>query len=84
MCLDFRLKWSATREDLFPEDMCLYLGRLHDRAPEHSYSQTRKAVLENLGRPIEDIFVDFPKRPCASGSIAQVCVRSKKWFNDLV
>ncbi|KAG6546582.1 hypothetical protein Mapa_011771 [Marchantia paleacea] len=65
-------QWSATREDLFPEDMCLYLGRLHDRAPEHSYNQTRKAVLENLGRPIEDIFVDFPKRPCASGSIAQV------------
>ncbi|KAL2612019.1 hypothetical protein R1flu_023711 [Riccia fluitans] len=65
-------QWSATREDLFPEDLCLYLGRLHDRAPEHSYNQTRKAVLENLGRPIEDIFVDFPKKPCASGSIAQV------------
>ncbi|KAL3683284.1 hypothetical protein R1sor_001306 [Riccia sorocarpa] len=65
-------QWSATREDLFPEDLCLYLGRLHDRAPEHSYNRTRKAVLENLGRPIEDIFVDFPTKPCASGSIAQV------------
>ncbi|CAM6099488.1 unnamed protein product [Calypogeia fissa] len=65
-------QWSATREDLFPEDLCRCLGRLHDKAPEHSYVETRKAIVQNLGRSIEDLFEDFPERPCASGSIAQV------------
>jgi predicted unusual protein kinase regulating ubiquinone biosynthesis (AarF/ABC1/UbiB family) len=66
------MQWSSTREDLFPESLCSILGRLHDQAPTHSYKETRKAILEHLKRPIEAIFDDFPTRPCASGSIAQV------------
>eukprot|EP00850_Spirogloea_muscicola_P006997 SM000034S12751 [mRNA] locus=s34:565216:570087:- [translate_table: standard] len=65
-------QWSATREDIFPEDMCQCLGRLHDRAPTHSYHETCDAVLHHLGRPVEDIFEHFDSQPCASGSIAQV------------
>ncbi|KAG0579209.1 hypothetical protein KC19_4G081900 [Ceratodon purpureus] len=65
-------QWSSTREDLFPESLCTILGRLHDQAPTHSYRETRKAILEHLKRPIEAIFDDFPIKPCASGSIAQV------------
>eukprot|EP00850_Spirogloea_muscicola_P005158 SM000023S07614 [mRNA] locus=s23:525214:530379:+ [translate_table: standard] len=65
-------QWSATREDIFPEDMCRCLGRLHDRAPTHSYRETCDAVLHHLGRPVEDIFEHFDSQPCASGSIAQV------------
>lgn len=66
------LQWSSTREDLFPESLCLILGRLHDRAPKHSYRETRKAIVKHLRRSIEDLFDDFPIEPCASGSIAQV------------
>eukprot|EP00850_Spirogloea_muscicola_P004726 SM000020S06076 [mRNA] locus=s20:890226:896111:+ [translate_table: standard] len=65
-------QWSATREDIFPEDMCRCLGRLHDRAPTHSYRETCDAVFHHLGRPVEDIFEHFDSQPCASGSIAQV------------
>jgi aarF domain-containing kinase len=66
------LQWSSTREDLFPQSLCDCLGRLHDRAPQHSYKQTRKVILEQFNRPIEDIFDEFPTTPSASGSIAQV------------
>ncbi len=66
------LQWSSTREDLFPQSLCECLGRLHDRAPQHSYKQTRKVILEQFNRPIEDIFDEFPTTPSASGSIAQV------------
>lgn len=66
------MQWSSTREDLFPESLCRILGRLHDQAPTHSYQQTRRAILKHFKRPIEAIFDDFPLKPCASGSIAQV------------
>ena len=56
----------------FPESLCSIVSRLHDQAPTHSYKQTRRAILEHLKRPIEAIFDDFPTKPCASGSIAQV------------
>lgn len=65
-------QWSSTREDLFPESLCRILGRLHDQAPTHSYKQTRRAILKHFKRPIEAIFDDFPLKPFASGSIAQV------------
>ena len=77
------MQWSSTREDLFPESLCLCLGRLYDRAPKHSYRQTRKAILEHLKSPIEDIFEEFALEPCASGSIAQVSMFSTiKSLND--
>jgi aarF domain-containing kinase len=65
-------QWSSTREDLFPDSLCRILGRLHDQAPTHSYKQTRRAILKHFKRPIEAIFDDFPLKPFASGSIAQV------------
>ncbi|GBG89782.1 hypothetical protein CBR_g49633 [Chara braunii] len=65
-------QWSATRQDLFPEEFCACLSRLHDRAPTHSLSQTRNEIRRHLGREVEDLFDDFSDRPIASGSIAQV------------
>lgn len=45
---------------------------MQSHAPEHSYSFTRAAILEEFGEPIEDIFEYFDPKPLASGSIAQV------------
>jgi aarF domain-containing kinase len=48
------------------------LTKLQASAPAHSYSYTQRAIIEELGEPIEDIFDFFDKTPLASGSIAQV------------
>jgi predicted unusual protein kinase regulating ubiquinone biosynthesis (AarF/ABC1/UbiB family) len=30
-------QWSATREDMFPPELCHVLAELHDQAPTHSW-----------------------------------------------
>ncbi|XP_071714256.1 uncharacterized protein [Rutidosis leptorrhynchoides] len=65
-------QWAATRPDLFPRDLCTELSKLHTKAPEHSFSYTKKTVEEAFGRKISEIFDVFEEVPVASGSIAQI------------
>ncbi|PIA64092.1 hypothetical protein AQUCO_00201408v1 [Aquilegia coerulea] len=65
-------QWAATRPDLFPKDLCIELSKLHTKAPEHSFSYTKKAIEKAFGRKLLDIFDDFEEAPVASGSVAQV------------
>ena len=65
-------QWAATRPDMFPQDICRELARLHSQAPEHSWKHTRRAIERSLGRTPEQIFDYFEEQPIASGSIAQV------------
>ncbi|KAK1422644.1 hypothetical protein QVD17_17930 [Tagetes erecta] len=65
-------QWAATRPDLFPRDLCTELSKLHTKAPEHSFSYTKKTVEKAFGRKISDIFDEFEEVPVASGSIAQI------------
>ncbi|KAK9056352.1 hypothetical protein SSX86_027442 [Deinandra increscens subsp. villosa] len=65
-------QWAATRPDLFARDLCTELSKLHTKAPEHSFSYTKKTVEKAFGRQISDIFDDFEEVPVASGSIAQI------------
>ncbi|KAK1420060.1 hypothetical protein QVD17_21367 [Tagetes erecta] len=65
-------QWAATRPDLFPRDLCIELSKLHSKAPEHSFSYTKKTVEKAFGRQISEIFDDFEEVPVASGSIAQI------------
>jgi aarF domain-containing kinase len=65
-------QWAATRPDLFPRDLCTQLSELHSKAPEHSFSYTKKTIEKAFNRKISEIFVNFEEVPVASGSIAQV------------
>uniref|UniRef100_A0A5B7AFL1 Putative AarF domain-containing kinase isoform 2 n=1 Tax=Davidia involucrata TaxID=16924 RepID=A0A5B7AFL1_DAVIN len=65
-------QWAATRPDLFPRDLCTKLAELHTKAPEHSFSYTKKTIERAFGRKLSEIFDDFEEAPVASGSIAQV------------
>ncbi|XP_051133685.1 uncharacterized protein LOC127253252 isoform X2 [Andrographis paniculata] len=65
-------QWAATRPDLFPRDLCAELSKLHTKAPQHTFTYTKKAIEKAFGRKISDIFDDFEQEPVASGSIAQV------------
>lgn len=66
-------QWAASRSDIFPNDMCDALSRLHSSAPAHSMRQTRETVETAFdGRPFGDIFDEFNETPLGVGAIAQV------------
>ncbi|KAI9073937.1 hypothetical protein K1719_042425 [Acacia pycnantha] len=65
-------QWAATRPDLFPQDLCSELAKLHTKAPSHKFSYSRKSIENAFGRKLHEIFENFDEEPVASGSIAQV------------
>ncbi|CAK0783811.1 hypothetical protein CVIRNUC_007011 [Coccomyxa viridis] len=65
-------QWSATREDLFPQDLCVALAELHDRAPIHSWKASKAEIEKAFGQPVEELFDSIDHKALASGSIAQV------------
>ncbi|EEF36621.1 ATATH8, putative [Ricinus communis] len=65
-------QWAATRPDLFPQDVCAELARLHTKAPAHSFGFTKLTIERAFGRTLPEIFATFEEEPVASGSVAQV------------
>ncbi|KAL2651822.1 hypothetical protein R1flu_019950 [Riccia fluitans] len=65
-------QWAATRPDVFPQDICEWLSKLHMQAPAHSFKETRRTCEKAFRARLEDIFEEFSEEPVASGSIAQV------------
>ncbi|KAL3699967.1 hypothetical protein R1sor_017989 [Riccia sorocarpa] len=65
-------QWAATRPDVFPQDVCEWLSKLHMQAPAHSFKLTRRTCEKAFRARLEDIFEEFSEEPVASGSIAQV------------
>lgn len=69
-------QWASTRPDLFPEELCVVMSRLHSDAPRHSYAFTKSQIFMEFGDSIDNIFDTFSRQPIASGSIAQVYIAS--------
>lgn len=65
-------QWAATRPDLFQNDLCIELAKLHSNVSPHKFPVTKATVERVFGRPISEIFEHFEEIPVASGSIAQV------------
>lgn len=61
----------STRGDLLPQPYLDELSRLQDSAPPVPSDQVRKLLLEELGRPVEEVFASFDMKPMASASIGQ-------------
>jgi ubiquinone biosynthesis protein len=62
----------ATRVDLFSEDFIRELGKLRSHVPAFSREEAQAIIEAELGRPLAEVFSDFPEQPVASASIAQV------------
>ena len=62
----------STRPDLLPADIISELTRLQDRVPPFPFADVRKAVEEELGQPLEELFASFDPEPLAVASIGQV------------
>ncbi|MXN66790.1 2-polyprenylphenol 6-hydroxylase [Stappia sp. GBMRC 2046] len=64
-------QFLATRADVVGDEVARELSALQDKLPEFPQDQARRQVEEQLGRPVEEIFVEFGE-PVAAASIAQV------------
>jgi len=62
----------STRPDLFPEEIVGELALLQENVPPFGIRQVRRIIEQDLGRPLEQIFVEFDPQPVAAASVAQV------------
>ncbi|KAK3342621.1 ABC1-domain-containing protein [Neurospora tetraspora] len=66
-------QWAASRSDIFPDEMCNIMSKLHADAPAHSLHATKRIVEEAFGgRHFDEIFEEFDEKPMGVGAIAQV------------
>ncbi|KXX80823.1 putative serine/threonine-protein kinase abkC [Madurella mycetomatis] len=66
-------QWAASRSDIFPNELCDIMSKLHANAPAHSLHATKRIVQAAFGgRTFEDIFEEFDEQPLGVGAIAQV------------
>jgi ubiquinone biosynthesis protein len=64
-------QFLATRPDVVGPELARDLELLQDRMPSFGMDAAKETILRALGRPVEDIFVEFGP-PIAAASIAQV------------
>ncbi len=62
----------STRPDIVPPDIILELRSLQDDVRPFPYSDIERTIREELGQPIERLFVEFETEPMAAASIGQV------------
>jgi aarF domain-containing kinase len=65
-------QWAASRTDIFPQEFCNELGKLHSSASPHSLHYTKKVLTQSFGLPFDEIFHEFCETPVGVGAIAQV------------
>ncbi|KAJ2398583.1 hypothetical protein GGI23_003158 [Coemansia sp. RSA 2559] len=66
-------QWAASRTDLFSMQLCVELGRLHDRNKVHSATYSKNAVARAFGvKSIDQVFESFDEKPLGVGAVAQV------------
>jgi predicted unusual protein kinase regulating ubiquinone biosynthesis (AarF/ABC1/UbiB family) len=62
----------ASSDGMFPDAYCLEFQKCLDSVPAFSAVKVKAIVREELGRPLEEVFLSFDETPMASASIAQV------------
>ncbi|MFP4617751.1 MAG: ABC1 kinase family protein [Spirochaetaceae bacterium] len=62
----------SDRKDLFPIEVLRELEKLQDEVPPFPYEEAVSIIEENLGQPIDSLFLRFDNEPDAAASLAQV------------
>ncbi|MBS3779964.1 MAG: hypothetical protein KGY41_06185, partial [Desulfovermiculus sp.] len=62
----------SNRPDLIPKELQNELEKLQKSVSPFSSSQAVQIVEKELGRPIQDLFLEFDETPLAAASIAQI------------
>ena len=62
----------SMRPDVLPPDIITELRGLQDDVRPFPYEEVERVILEDLGLPIERLFLEFEREPLAAASIGQV------------
>ena len=62
----------STRPDIVPPDIIAELRGLQDDVRPFPYADVERTIREDLGQPVERLFLEFGERPVAAASIGQV------------
>jgi ubiquinone biosynthesis protein len=62
----------SMRPDVLPPDIIAELRGLQDDVRPFPYADVERVVREDLGQPVERLFVEFDREPIAAASIGQV------------
>jgi len=62
----------STRPDLFPPHIIRPLTRLQDDVGAFRWRAVERTIVEDLGKPLGELFTTFDRTPVASASVAQV------------
>jgi ubiquinone biosynthesis protein len=62
----------ATRVDVFPPQYIAEFEKLQDQAPPLPFAELQAQIEEDIGGPLDEIFLEVDKQPLAAASIAQV------------
>lgn len=74
----------SSGEGLFPTELVEEFKACRDQVPAESFDVVRRAVEEDLGRPLEEVFEHFEHTPIAAASIAQVHAARLRSGEDVV
>jgi ubiquinone biosynthesis protein len=69
---------------LFPDELVDEFSSLRDRVQPEPFAVVRAVVEEDLGRPLDEVFSSFDRRPIAAASIAQVHAARLRTGEDVV
>jgi len=62
----------STRPDVVPPDIIAELRRLQDDVTPFPFEEVKLVVQDQLGQPLERLFLEFSEKPIAAASIGQV------------
>jgi len=74
----------SSGEGLFPEELVQEFKKCRDQVPPEPFAAVREVVEADLGRPLEDVFSSFDRRPLAAASIAQVHAATLRTGEEVV
>lgn len=63
---------ASTRADILPREVVQELSALQDRVPAFSWLEAERILVQEYGRPVEQVFAYFDKVPIAAASLGQV------------
>jgi ubiquinone biosynthesis protein len=74
----------SSGEGIFPQELVREFRLLRDRVPPETFDSVRAVVEEDLGSPLEELFLRFDEVPLAAASVAQVHAATLRTGEEVV